>query len=177
MRNLFVMMAIALSMTLLGGCNSITRVGGIAMAVNAEGEVLEEADVYSIVAENVAAPNWSQSVVRLPLGIDEFGIRHFKLMFSKPIGGPPITTGLLSGAANVVSSYVFGHELRPDTFTDNSTTTAEGGAGEGGEANAAADADAIAIEEFRPRGRGGNIAIHGDAGSNNGGGDDDDDDD
>ncbi len=144
MRNLFVMMA---ALLLLGGCNSVTRIGGIPTAVNAKtGEVVEEADVYSIVAENVAAPNWSQSAVRLPLGVDEDGIRRFKLLFSAPMAGPPITTGMLSGATNIVASYLFGHELDPSQYNSTTTNSLEaeasgvgnGGTGNGGTGNGGA---------------------------------------
>ena len=124
MRNLFVMLA---AMLLLGGCNAISAVGSIPLALSVTGEVLAQADVYSITSENVAAPNWSQVAVRLPDGVDEDGTRRFKVHFSQPIGGPPLATGLVSGGTNALAAYLFGHSLDPDTYNATTNNTAGGG--------------------------------------------------
>lgn len=123
MRNLFVM-AVATSIMVLSGCSGVQSIGSL-------GDTGYQA--FDIRAEHGLSPSWSVGVLIAPDG-------------TAMVLAPGTETGLfgkvISAGSSIGSAYLFGHELRPDTYTDSSSTSVTSGASAGAGAAAGAAAGA-----------------------------------
>ena len=125
MRNLFVM-AVAGSMCVLGGCSGVQKVGLLAIPESGFA-------VYDIRAEHGGSPSWSAGVIVNAAG---------EAVIVAPGTEGGLFGRLIGSGTSIGSAYLFGHSIRPDTYTDSSSTVVTSGSASGSESGASAGAEA-----------------------------------
>lgn len=125
MRNLFVM---AFAVALMGGCEGVKSLGNL-------GDTGIQA--FALRGENAGSPSWSAGVLVLPDG---------QLAVIAPSSDPGLTRAILGAGAQLGSAYLFGASIRPDTYTDSSSTvvTSESASDADSKSKSKSDADADA---------------------------------
>jgi len=124
MRNLFIM-AVAASMCVLGGCTGVQFVGSL--------ETPESGfAVYDIRGEHGLSPSWSAGVIVNAAG---------EAVIVAPGTEGGLFGRLIGSGTSLGSAYLFGHSIRPDTYTDSSSTVVVSGSGASANAKAGANAE------------------------------------
>lgn len=123
MRNLFVM---AFAVALMGGCEGVKSLGNL-------GDTGIQA--FALRGENAGSPSWSAGVLVLPDG---------QLAVIAPSSDPGLTRAILGAGAQLGSAYLFGASIRPDTYTDSSSTVVTSESASDADSKSKSDADADA---------------------------------
>ena len=125
MRSLFVIFVGAVSVV-LSGCSGVQTVGSLAIPESGFA-------VYDIRAEHGGSPSWSAGVIVNAAG---------EAVIVAPGTEGGLFGRLIGSGTSIGSAYLFGHSIRPDTYTDSSSTVVSSGSASGAEAGAAASAQA-----------------------------------
>ena len=149
MRNLFVM-AVTASMCVLGGCTGVQSVGSLAIPESGFA-------VYDIRGEHGFSPRWSAGVIVNAAG---------EAVIVAPGTEGGLFGRLIGSGTSIGSAYLFGHSIRPDTYTDSSSTVVVSGSG----ASANAKAGALSVNAPKTRITNNNSANGGSGGSGGNGG-------
>ncbi len=154
MRNLFIMATAVLSMCVFSGCTGVQSVGSLAIPESGFA-------VYDIRGEHGLSPSWSAGVIVNALG---------EAVIVAPGTEGGLFGRLIGSGTSLGSAYLFGHSIRPDTYTDSSSTVVTSGSAAGASAKAGAKAGANAVNAPKTRIVNNNRANGGDGGNGGRGG-------
>lgn len=113
MRKLFIMATAVLSMCVFSGCTGVQSVGSLAIPESGFA-------VYDIRGEHGLSPSWSAGVIVNAAG---------EAVIVAPGTEGGLAGRLIGSGTSLGSAYLFGHSIRPDTYTDSSSTAVTSGAG------------------------------------------------
>lgn len=124
MRNLFIMAASVLGICVFSGCTGVQSVGSLAIPESGFA-------VYDIRGEHGLSPSWSAGVIVNAAG---------EAVIVAPGTEGGLFGRLIGSGTSLGSAYLFGHSIRPDTYTDSSSTVVVSGSGASANAKAGANA-------------------------------------
>ncbi len=119
MRSLFVIFVGTLSFV-LSGCTGVQSVGSLAIPESGFA-------VYDIRGEHGLSPSWSAGVIVNAAG---------EAVIVAPGTEGGLAGRLIGSGTSLGSAYLFGHSIRPDTYTDSSSTVVSSGSAAGAAAGA-----------------------------------------